>query len=1089
MSFSLASNVITQTGTDADLSGLSAISGVVTQTITAYYTRKVYIIPSGVRLVVNGTLSHDPKYEDLHFVGGDFNMITVAGTYNYGVSTEYTGCGLHFPFRTNQHWNQHGVDISSGGTFNWRGGLILGANTAVYANSGGILNVDGGQVWGAIGARYGGQNIYGWIGGYSLNVTNNNTGVGIRLMGAVSLDMGDNIEVNRIRFEKGAQISAIGSLTSWVRYKDCETDDPTAILVKTYDRKNLFVNWKNGTNVRASKVGAGNGSCQMEFYRNFQPFAKTPAGSAIQDAVFYIKDVNNGSRQTFTLQELGTASNQDYVYVAKTAASGAPSSAIKLYLGSVKCTTDISDTYDSGNGRYDRRFSDTAGSYTNTDTGTVYCWSYGHLADTFQQAFSDGTVGTLAPTRPLVADPNVSLSAVNAVSILASNFSVSLTGVGTVTVTATSTASDLYDALKAYKTRDVQAQLEFPAINTQPVTGSGTVLTTAMNITINSGQALNASAKFDTLTSSATVTGALTTGGAYTYVNGSMQLPSTTPVLTGGTINIGAAGTYGFCGNATIVSMTPTAPGTYIINGANCVDLDLRNTSGTHAITVQLPAGATYTTANNTGAAITVTFPVISNTATISGYTAQSHIIVHNVTKGTFPLDAKVATTPWSLSYNEGDTFEDGDIIDVYHVFVAADGTSATKKTRTRTTATSVGWSVTITEETCPVYAAYYATYSVTGATVYASGDFVRDGANQQIDLDDGDDSWYGHRMFLFDKYDIWHNTGNQAWFMKMTATDAANIDLGDGAEIDNLNANTAKQQDAINITADGGATIGPVQNPTTGGGGVTLFSGGKVLLASTGGISPSEAQIKAWIREELASELSDIVAIDGRLPSDPADNSQVLDAIAGISAGSGASLAEIEASTVLAKEATSAAIKAKTDSLAFTGDNVHAEAKVIAANAVNATAIASGAITNAKFAAGAIDAAAIADNAIDAGAIAANAITSAKIAAGAITATQAPNMDVATSTRLAAAGYTAPDNASVAAIKVRTDAMRTYADVSSNGETYGKQHRDILAAQTGVTLGGGTGTETFMEPDGITPRVVSNNDGTNRTSVSRPGA
>lgn len=111
-----------------------------------------------------------------------------------------------------------------------------------------------------------------------------------------------------------------------------------------------------------------------------------------------------------------------------------------------------------------------------------------------------------------------------------------------------------------------------------------------------------------------------------------------------------------------------------------------------------------------------------------------------------------------------------------------------------------------------------------------------------------------------------------------------------------------------------------------------------------------------------------------------------------------------------------------------------------IVANAITASAIATGAITAAKFASGAIDATAIAANAITsakiatdaigAAQIAANAITSAKIAAdaigasqiaaGAITSSEAPalaNLDAAVSTRLATAGYTAPDNASVAAI------------------------------------------------------------------------
>lgn len=55
------------------------------------------------------------------------------------------------------------------------------------------------------------------------------------------------------------------------------------------------------------------------------------------------------------------------------------------------------------------------------------------------------------------------------------------------------------------------------------------------------------------------------------------------------------------------------------------------------------------------------------------------------------------------------------------------------------------------------------------------------------------------------------------------------------------------------------------------------------------------------------------------------------------------------------------------------------------------------------------------------------DAITAAKIAAGAIGSSEAPalaNLDAAVSTRLASAGYTAPANSDVAAIKAKTDAL-----------------------------------------------------------------
>jgi len=125
-----------------------------------------------------------------------------------------------------------------------------------------------------------------------------------------------------------------------------------------------------------------------------------------------------------------------------------------------------------------------------------------------------------------------------------------------------------------------------------------------------------------------------------------------------------------------------------------------------------------------------------------------------------------------------------------------------------------------------------------------------------------------------------------------------------------------------------------------------------------------------------------------------------------------------------------------------------------LAANVITATSIAADAITAAKIADGAIDAATFAAGAINAAAIAADAITDAKVAAdvtiasvtgsvgsvtgavgsvtgnvggnvagsvGSVTGLTAANLDVAVSSRLATAGYTAPDNTSIAAILVDT--------------------------------------------------------------------
>lgn len=107
---------------------------------------------------------------------------------------------------------------------------------------------------------------------------------------------------------------------------------------------------------------------------------------------------------------------------------------------------------------------------------------------------------------------------------------------------------------------------------------------------------------------------------AYTYTGGTFSQATTVPSFSGGTLNIGAAGTYTYAqAAAMILSMTPTAPGTYALGATTFTgQVDLRNTAA-HAITVELPTGTSYTTASNTGGTITVTLPVVTADISITG--------------------------------------------------------------------------------------------------------------------------------------------------------------------------------------------------------------------------------------------------------------------------------------------------------------------------------------------------------------------------------------------------------------------------------------------------------------------------------------
>tara|TARA_R110000851_G_scaffold269143_1_gene421792 strand:- start:637 stop:2391 length:1755 start_codon:yes stop_codon:yes gene_type:complete len=165
MSYSLSGNIITQSGTDANLSGLSGVSGVTTVvegSVSKPYT--TYFIGDR-RLVINGSLSHNPAIEKLIIGDGisGASILVNSGTYNYGITTVFSGftqrsteLGLVITRIANSNFDQPVFDVNGSGTFNWNGGVINTGGTVYFrANSTvtindvviNIQNPNGGQLF------------------------------------------------------------------------------------------------------------------------------------------------------------------------------------------------------------------------------------------------------------------------------------------------------------------------------------------------------------------------------------------------------------------------------------------------------------------------------------------------------------------------------------------------------------------------------------------------------------------------------------------------------------------------------------------------------------------------------------------------------------------------------------------------------------------------------------------------------------------------------------------------------------------------------------------------------------------------------
>jgi len=237
--------------------------------------------------------------------------------------------------------------------------------------------------------------------------------------------------------------------------------------------------------------------------------------------------------------------------------------------------------------------------FGTTDTALLNQWAYS------QQYASASSVlrgiGVASTTILSLPDTNVTLSQASAITKLASSFTVN-TSTNTLTVTASSSLDDLYDAMKAYKCTADQINLQYPTIDTQPVTTSGTSLITAMNIVVNSGVTLSSGSKFTAINTSGTFTNAgiistniianiTTTGNISSGVTVTGNISQATPInLTGVTINGNL--TYNTNAPITIIFTNTNVSGTISNSGTSNVVINLSNstigTAGTRVVARQL---------------------------------------------------------------------------------------------------------------------------------------------------------------------------------------------------------------------------------------------------------------------------------------------------------------------------------------------------------------------------------------------------------------------------------------------------------------------------------------------------------------------
>ena len=521
--FSISGTTITQSGTDANLSGLTSVSGVTTQIING---QTLYFVGNN-NMIITGDLTINPLTEQLVFgSAAPFRTLSMgSGSLTIGANRIVNGSKLStdnvaisFNNPNGSVYNPPLADMSfTGGTFTWNEGKILLGSMIIFGNGNFqgssnniILDIKEGTTFENRGIISSGGDIQlqiavpnGRIDG--LKVIGNGGGILVSL----GLASGETYS-NPYKFilEGVFGISNQGANGQFVDIRDYSSTSNSADL-------NLFATKQ----IRATNLEAGSGTIVIE--HNIAPTqsaglvegrkeveltlkeTEVNGSATIVDAIYYIQDYYNVDRRN----GYGYNYTNDRTYLGTTNASGKTGVVDVLTFAVAKIANTNIRQDDVGVNKKDRR-----SKYNDTrDAFDIHFLSYGHNYRVTEQQLKG--VGVLEVDLELAQDANITES--NRVTV---------DGYATI-----DNLDQLYDRAKSWKV--TTANIKYPTISTQPVTADGTVLdlgnrnllvdasagsafainTGTNTITIKSTAALVEGTKFSSIKTSGTVS---TAGGA-----------------------------------------------------------------------------------------------------------------------------------------------------------------------------------------------------------------------------------------------------------------------------------------------------------------------------------------------------------------------------------------------------------------------------------------------------------------------------------------------------------------------------------------------------------------------------------------------
>lgn len=337
MAFAYSGGIITQTGTNTNLSGLSGLTGVTVKTVGGL---KIYDIGPN-KLFVKGTLSIDGLSDCLESsASSDALSAQNSGTLNLGVQKTGSDGYVYFEptvcFISTANpptWWQPGVksygngalSCVSGGTLNWNKAVVYlkNGNTANgFSFEDGTVNINNGVIISGKGSALTGREIISGI--HSSNVSIN----GLAMIGGELIIGADSsgATITGLSRENSA-IAIFPNRISNITFEDANVGgkgNVVDVCVQTEGVSHThtkMLNCVTGNNLKIVGAESGNdprNQGTVRIQKKLSLTALDTSGQGISNAKLYIKDTNNGQRKNLN----GLDDTADKIYQSTSPASG-----------------------------------------------------------------------------------------------------------------------------------------------------------------------------------------------------------------------------------------------------------------------------------------------------------------------------------------------------------------------------------------------------------------------------------------------------------------------------------------------------------------------------------------------------------------------------------------------------------------------------------------------------------------------------------------------------------------------------------------------------------------------------------------------